>query len=173
MLILQAAQKCHHFSVFNVINFTLVYLSFTMLRLPQHRILALTLEHFISCYVAMCHKTVANKSHIPEHAFYVLNSWFILTEQSNVRNYTCLVVWFCKWILNLSVMLQLAGETALCLTTMSTQNFGLIEPSGSTTVYLFGAVHRTETVSSVPKNISSLQGIGMKTMASGSLNDTY
>jgi len=56
-------------------------------------------------------------------------------------------------------MLQVAGETALCLTTMSTQNFGLIEPSGSTTVYLFGAVHRTETLRLVPENISPLQTI--------------
>lgn len=82
-----------------------------------------------------------------------------------------MVVWFCKCILNLSVMLQLAGETALCLTTMSTQNFGLIEPSGSTTVYLFGAVHRTETLYLVPENISPLQGRGVKIIASAIITD--
>lgn len=41
--------------------------------------------------------------------------------------------------------LQLTNVKAVCLTTMSTQHLALIVPSGSTTLYLFEAVHKTVT----------------------------
>lgn len=44
---------------------------------------------------------------------------------------------------NLSVTLQCAERGRLCRMTMSTQDCGPIDPSGSITEYLFGAVHNT------------------------------
>lgn len=56
---------------------------------------------------------------------------------------TCLVGCSCICILNLSTTLQLLNTRAVCLTTISIQYLAFIVPSGSTTLYLFGAVHNT------------------------------
>lgn len=59
----------------------------------------------------------------------------------------CLITNFdgcsCICILNLSTTLQLLDIRDVCLTTISIQHLGFIVPSGSTTLYLFGAVHNT------------------------------
>lgn len=47
-------------------------------------------------------------------------------------------------IRNLSTTLQLAAIGNVCLTTISTQARGPILPSGSITVYLLAALHKTE-----------------------------
>lgn len=69
---------------------------------------------------------------------------FVLRKGGMTWEMTCLVGCSCICILNLSTTLQLANVRAVCRMTMSTQQRAFIVPSGSTTLYLFGAVHSTE-----------------------------